>query len=438
MKHINRSITHRVLPILIVFLFFTLAVVPPPANAAACSTGCCPVGDYENEDHSVELTITFTITPDEAGYIEVDGEELESDTIEIWQGDEVVLEAVPAKGYEFAGWSGSLTSDDNPLETPFYNHKSLTANFVISEEDEETAEETGFAVSIPDGTPALDADGIEITDVSVHIETPHDIPADMLILGDVYDIEPDGATFDPPLPIILPFNPADVPDGVRDSQLRIAFFDDENETWVEIASVVDEDDMTVSAAVSHLTEFSIMLPKPEDSLPLTASGFSISSPTIAPSAPQVGDTIIVSVATRYGGTAQEATCPVSLTLNGEMLQQKEITLGPGESATVTFSLLAQAEATCDIAVNGMTGTFTVLAATAAPQVLTEAVNLAGAESSPGFFSRLIDRISLPAISSIDIRGDWRPIALIAGALGLVLLGLLPFLRRQILRYRYDI
>lgn len=427
--------THRVLPIFAISLFLTLAVLPPALNAA-CNTGRCPTGDYSNDDETVEITITFDVTPEEAGYIEVDGDELESDSIEIWQGDSVILEAVPAKGYEFASWSGSLTSTENPLETPFYNHKSLTANFVRSEE-EEPADESVFVISIPDGTSALDEDDHELTEVSAFPKTPHDIPADMLIIGAIYDIEPDGATFDPPLPVVLHFDPAEIPEGMRDSQLRMAFFDDENDTWVELPSVVDEDDMTVTADVSHLTEFGIMLPKPEGMIAATAPGFSISSPTIVPSAPLVGDTITVSVVTQYGGDAPEAACPLSLILDDEILQQKTVTLGPGESTTVEFTLIAQAEATCEIAVNGMTGTFTVAPATT-PQALAEAVRLAETEDSPGFMSRMFDRISLPSFSSTAIKGDWKLIALIAGV-AVLLAGLVfPAIRRQVLRYRYDI
>jgi hypothetical protein len=425
----SHLILKRVLPVLAASIFLTLALLPSAADAA-CVNGRCPTGEDDDCDRKVDVTITITVVPDEAGTIEVDGVELESSAFVRTQGDIVELEAIPASGYEFDSWSGSLTSTDNPLETPFYNNKSITAHFVSEKEEPDSVrdDESALIVHIPKGTTALDADGHEVTDVSVDMKRPHDVPADRVIVGQVYDLEPDGATFDPPLPVVLPYDPEELRDGVREDELRIAYYDGATNTWVELPSVVDEDDMMVTADVRHLTEFSIMAPKPEPSaLPLMAPGFSISSLTVAPKEPRAGDTVTVSVVARYDGSDAEGSSALVLSLNGEVVQEASITLNRGESRTAEFTVSPLDEATYNVDVSGLGGTFAVAAA-APPEALSRAVALAEEDS----FAR--PSLSLPGWLALD----WHPTALISGAVVLALLLFLPLLRRRYLRYHYDI
>ncbi|MBE9506108.1 MAG: hypothetical protein IMY84_04760 [Chloroflexi bacterium] len=428
----NRLMLRRILPIIAVSLFLTLAVLPSTADAW-CWGGRCPSGDDDDSDRKVQVNITLSVVPEEAGIIEVDGDELDTDVFEVTQGKVVVLEAVPASGYEFDYWSGSLSSTDNPLEMPFYNHKTITAHFVshVSQKKEpDSARDDGSAlvVLIPKGTTARDADGDEVTDVSVDMRQQHDVASDRVMAGQVFDLGPDGATFDPPLPIVLPYDPWELPDGVREDELRVAYYDDASDTWVELPSVVDQDGMTVTAEVSHFTEFSIIAPKPEsDVLPLMAPGFSISSLTVAPAQPRVGDTVTVSVVARYDGSDAEGSSAVVLSLNGEVVRELSITLEQGESKTVAFTVSTQDEATYEVDVNGVGGTFSVAAA-APPEALSQAVALAEEDSSA------FSGIRLPGWPALD----WQPVALIAGVVVLPLLLLLPLLKRRFLRYRYDI
>ena len=41
----------------------------------------------------------------------------------------VSLEAIPAQGYYFTGWSGALAGDNNPAELTIDSPKSVTATF---------------------------------------------------------------------------------------------------------------------------------------------------------------------------------------------------------------------------------------------------------------------------------------------------------------------
>ncbi|WP_051227817.1 InlB B-repeat-containing protein [Gillisia sp. JM1] len=46
-------------------------------------------------------------------------------------GDEVVLTATPADGYEFTSWSGDATGSNNPLTVVMNSNKNITANFTL-------------------------------------------------------------------------------------------------------------------------------------------------------------------------------------------------------------------------------------------------------------------------------------------------------------------
>ncbi|PSR55872.1 hypothetical protein AHMF7605_21390 [Adhaeribacter arboris] len=48
-------------------------------------------------------------------------------------GESVVLAALPASGYQFAGWSGAVTSTVNPLTLVMNNNQTITANFTRME-----------------------------------------------------------------------------------------------------------------------------------------------------------------------------------------------------------------------------------------------------------------------------------------------------------------
>jgi uncharacterized repeat protein (TIGR02543 family) len=61
----------------------------------------------------------------------------------------VILEAIPADGYEFAGWSGSLTGQDNPATLVMSCAKSVTASFSEKERLSLTVEVKGAGSVIP-------------------------------------------------------------------------------------------------------------------------------------------------------------------------------------------------------------------------------------------------------------------------------------------------
>ena len=199
-----------------------------------------------------------------------------------YAGTSVTLTAVAEDGYEFSGWSGSITGTENPTVITVYSGKSITANFVsttdtpVSEQVTEditgkvdadgviietvivTSSDSDAVVEVPMGTTALDADGNALVQITCQPAMPAPVSARANVIV-VADFGPDGATFNPPIVMTMSYNPDDLPDGVAEEDLVLAYYDTESGEWVELPnSVVDTQSHTVSGIVSHFTQFAVL------------------------------------------------------------------------------------------------------------------------------------------------------------------------------------
>jgi hypothetical protein len=118
-------------------------------------------------------------------------------------------------------------------------------------------------------------------------------------------------------------------------------------------------------------------------------------------------------------------------------------MASGESRVVSLSVVAESEGTNAVEVNGLQTSIEVWPATA-PTALSDAVALAEEDTfdAPAFsLPRLpgLPSLSMPSLSlpSLSIPKGL-PVGVVIGAAVVLLLILLPLLRRRILRYRYDI
>lgn len=85
--------------------------------------------------------------------------------------------------------------------------------------------------------------------------------------------------------------------------------------------------------------------------------FTISGLTIDPTSVETGETLTISaVCTNTGGQSGEYT--VTLKIDGDVRNEKKITLNPGEGKTVSFSVSATEQGTFAVDVNGLTGSYT--------------------------------------------------------------------------------
>ncbi len=200
----------------------------------------------------------------------------------------------------------------------------------------------------------------------VEVEEPPAPPEDSNIIGLVYDIGPDGATFEPAITVTISYDPEALPEGRVEDELYIAYWDVSQ--WLDLESTVDIEANTVSAGISHFTYFAVISKPPSPPLPLpppvpavipAPASFAISNLSVTPSEVKPAEQVTISVViTNTGGS--EGSYTVILKVNDAEEARKEVTLGTGKSKTVIFTIAKDTERSYSVDVNGEVGWFTVI------------------------------------------------------------------------------
>lgn len=102
-------------------------VISGCASSLALSRGFTTLTSYRAESGKSLLYIFYALTTS-ATHGSITGS-----TSPYLNGSIAVLTAVPASGYSFSGWSGSVTSTDNPLSLTMDSAKTITANFTVAQ-----------------------------------------------------------------------------------------------------------------------------------------------------------------------------------------------------------------------------------------------------------------------------------------------------------------
>ncbi|GAI93295.1 unnamed protein product, partial [marine sediment metagenome] len=144
---------------------------------------------------------------------------------------------------------------------------------------EAISEDGMLPISIPKGTIALDKDGRRLKSLWVLVdETPPPPPEGGHIIGLAYDFEPDGATFDPLIELLIHYDPKELPENV--SSIFVAYYD-KQQGWIQLEPISGFVAAvgTVTAEVSHFTTFAVIAavtPPPPPAI------FSVSNLTVRP------------------------------------------------------------------------------------------------------------------------------------------------------------
>ncbi|MBN1862662.1 MAG: fibronectin type III domain-containing protein [Dehalococcoidales bacterium] len=223
-----------------------------------------------------------------------------------------------------------------------------------------TSEGGEVAIRIPDGTLCLDAEKkclhrLLISPAGEAIEYRADcpLPDDGAIPGRVYDIGPDGSTFSPYAQLTLAYDEADIPEGIAEDDLYLAWC--RSGGWTPLASTVDSRQNTVSAEISHLTSFAIMMKTPPYFSP---AEFTTADLNVSPSEVTAGGKVTITVAvSNTGGT--EGCYPVSLWLGDTLEETKEVVLAPHTTKTVAFAVSRTEPGIYSVSIAGLTGSFRV-------------------------------------------------------------------------------
>jgi len=226
-----------------------------------------------------------------------------------------------------------------------------------------TSEDRKVELYIPKDTIGKNKAGSLLSSISIkEAQNPPDPPEESNAVGLVYDLGPDGATFDPPISLTVKYNESKIPDGVAEENLVVAYWDKEAEEWVKLEGTVDPKTNTITAKISHFTNFTILAHT-------RPASFTATDLLINPNEFEVGKTVTISVIVTNTGDLT-GTYEVTLKINGAEAEAKEVEVIGGDSEKVSFSVNPGSPGTYTVDLNGLTGSFVVkekAASLAAPE-----------------------------------------------------------------------
>jgi hypothetical protein len=187
-------------------------------------------------------------------------------------------------------------------------------------------------------------------------ETPPTPPPNAKLVN-AYNLEPNNTTFSPAITLTLKYDPAILPQEVTESNLYIAFWT--GTAWTELLSVVNTQNKTVSAQVSHFTIFALLGKTSETPTPPPPSaGFSVSNLKINPTSVNPGKRVTIT-ATITNDSDSKDSYKVVLKINGANEAEKEVTLKPKEAKKVSFTISKETTGNYSVTIGDQSGSFKV-------------------------------------------------------------------------------
>jgi len=231
----------------------------------------------------------------------------------------------------------------------------------ILETIEATSEDGMLTLTVHEGTIALDKDDNPLISLEAEVDTSPPPPKDTSIIGLAYNFGPDGATFDPPITLTRSYDPNDIPEGVAEEDLGLAWYDEAGDKWIELDCVVDTENNTITASIEHFTTFAIIgvvtaAPESEPEVPVAV--FRISELDISPNEVDIGQMITISVLVINSGNLED-TYQVTLEIDNKVVKAQEVTLAGGASGTVTFKISEDVAGIYSVNIDGLSGSFVV-------------------------------------------------------------------------------
>ena len=224
-------------------------------------------------------------------------------------------------------------------------------------------------LSIPKGTVGKTKAGDPLPEVRITKKlAPPAPPQDMGFIGLTYDLEPDGATFDPPILVTFVYNPDWLPPGLGPENLTIGYYDQDTQQWVILDAeniTIDPATNSITAEISHFTYYGVMAHT-------APAAFTISGLAISPTEFEVAEQSTISAVVANTGDLSGNT-KVTLKINGVAVSSKIIRLAGHESTKVSFITVQGSPGSYKVDINGLSGTFTVKEAVVKPVVITSTV-----------------------------------------------------------------
>jgi len=202
------------------------------------------------------------------------------------------------------------------------------------------------------GTNVKNKYGQALTSLSIApIEESQAANTGSVIIGQSYDIEPGGATFDGSANLVFRYSNSELPAGVSINNLYIALWDPDTMTWTDLGGVVDADAGTVSVPINHLSTYALMAHNRPASLITT--NFVLTPDEVNP-----GETVTASIEIKNQGDLT-GTYQANLILDNAAVQNRTVTLNGGSSETIVFNIILDTVGEHRVSIGGLAATFDV-------------------------------------------------------------------------------
>ncbi|MDP3879152.1 MAG: DUF1565 domain-containing protein [Dehalococcoidales bacterium] len=151
---------------------------------------------------------------------------------------------------------------------------------VVQQNAHLTGADGRITLTVDKGNKMTDSGGKPVSTLSLSdIASLPAPPSDSVIIV-ALDLGPDGTIFEPFATLAVRIEVEAFPEGDETGQLYIAFWDDQQ--WQPLETMVDTATGTVSAKVTHFTNFAVIGVKPVEAVPAPAQ---VNAPTPAPPSP---------------------------------------------------------------------------------------------------------------------------------------------------------
>ncbi len=263
------------------------------------------------------------------------------------------------------GFGPTLTPTAEEVNTNLFGTEAsfpISSIGEIMETIEAISEDGTITLTILEGTIALDKDDNPLTSLEADIDTsPPPPPKDISIIGLAYDFGPDEATFAPPITLTWRYDPNDIPEGVAEEDLELAWYDEATDKWVELDCVVDTRNNTITTSIEHFTTFAIIgmvtsAPGLESEVPTAI--FRISEFDISPGEVDIGQAVTIHALVTNTGNL-EGTYQVTLEIDNKAIETQKVTLTAGAKYTVIFKISEDIAGIYSVNINGLSGSFIV-------------------------------------------------------------------------------
>jgi hypothetical protein len=201
-------------------------------------------------------------------------------------------------------------------------------------------------INIPKNTIGMNRAGSLISSIIIEVEQDRPAPpSDTKVIGEVYNIKPDGAVFDPPVTLMFEYDPDYMPEGTSGSNFVISKWILEEARWVDLESVADPENNTVSTEIGGFSIYALVAHT-------RPASFSAAELTVTPDEAEPGENVSVSVLVTNSGDLA-GTHEVVLNIDGAVKEKMEATLEGGASATVSFDVTFDEAGEHNISVDGI-------------------------------------------------------------------------------------